>query len=673
MPLLQQQSALDTLAEVSRHYSSQRSTTESGNDSSASAFNDTIAEQALLSELRGHADLKSPAYPLPPTSSRQHTVEKVPQPTHRSSKATFVQGTTLAASPLVQTASAANHQLELQRRGKSAIDPFLSESHRQIQPRIQHSSTTSGSNHDGHTHLTSWRSVTSPLNSPAFAHSAKLSNEPTAGLLVSERPNQAKKRGRFDDSRRKQVSDIRKRGACIRCRMLKKPCSGETPCSTCRTVESARLWKGTCLRTRLAEEFTLYSTNLFHARAKIDVAAAIQGLAQMPTLGRVDVRFQPGSNSCMSFGLKAYARNVDEVTGGQNQNPADDRSASDHLWILDESDSTVMDTLANYVNQAVDLFIANEQSTFVRATLQQAQELLKNEESEKAIKTPSETEKRSSYNLQHELLKNLIELWILTKVLTSPSCISLKLQYHRDGASQPQNPHGESAIQERDVTTHEIPNSSKSYYMMQTQLLAAVEARCRKVSRATINELERRLLQRQQVSRFGTFLASALLLCCAERMCGLYYSFDNNKEHLNRRNPLIASNLNEAEGNTPIHDNDRPESWPLDRPPLDLWSQGQSFSDLLLMLLRMRALPPLTGQRLDGTLGPSREFSGGDSHGQPTIDRNDRSTSAGAWLESLNLNAAELALARDVEPPADGGAEAWDMKLVSKLLLPESA
>ncbi|KAK4952918.1 hypothetical protein LTR28_006504 [Elasticomyces elasticus] len=35
-----------------------------------------------------------------------------------------------------------------------------------------------------------------------------------------------KKRKNFDDSRRKEVQEIRKRGACIRCRMLKKPSEG---------------------------------------------------------------------------------------------------------------------------------------------------------------------------------------------------------------------------------------------------------------------------------------------------------------------------------------------------------------------------------------------------------------------------------------------------------------
>lgn len=96
----------------------------------------------------------------------------------------------------------------------------------------------------------------------------------------SSKPQKPKVRSRFSADRRKEVQEVRKRGACIRCRMLKKPvrdfsliasincisaltclllkCSGGSPCKTCATVESARLWKQPCIRTRLVEECELY-------------------------------------------------------------------------------------------------------------------------------------------------------------------------------------------------------------------------------------------------------------------------------------------------------------------------------------------------------------------------------------------------------------------------------
>lgn len=103
---------------------------------------------------------------------------------------------------------------------------------------------------------------------------------PTKGFVndfgSSPKPQKPKVRSRFSADRRKEVQEVRKRGACIRCRMLKKPvcisclyfgipptnfiyqCSGDSPCQTCASVESARLWKQPCIRTRLVEECELY-------------------------------------------------------------------------------------------------------------------------------------------------------------------------------------------------------------------------------------------------------------------------------------------------------------------------------------------------------------------------------------------------------------------------------
>jgi hypothetical protein len=45
----------------------------------------------------------------------------------------------------------------------------------------------------------------------------------------SAKPAKPKVRGRFSATRRKEVKEVRKRGACIRCRMLKKPVRIKAP------------------------------------------------------------------------------------------------------------------------------------------------------------------------------------------------------------------------------------------------------------------------------------------------------------------------------------------------------------------------------------------------------------------------------------------------------------
>lgn len=639
MPALQQQSALDTLAEVS---------------------SDMIAEQVLLTELRGHTGLRSPRYPLATTIPRNSRAKTSPPLVSRPSEQI---GPSTAASPLVQTASAANQQLELTQSqnsarsdGKSFVDPQLYDVPRSTQVHANN-------NPDSDTYVPSWRPAVSTIAPRPTGQSMKSSEESNAAFETLHRPTQVKKRGRFDDDRRKQVSDLRKRGACIRCRMLKKPCSGDTPCITCRTVESARLWKGTCVRTRLADEFTLYSTNLFHAKAKIEVSAAVQGLSQECLPGIVDARFHPGSKSCMDFTTRAYGKTASKSDIDLSQSFAQNRIESSSTWILDENEINA-EKLETYFDQNIDVFVKNEPSTFMQATLKQAQELIRAEETIKMTKPSGDQEKRSSYNLQHQLLRTLVELWILTGLLTSSDDVSLQLRYNV------QLPRGESECVERAIQqiSWSITSTSQSYNLIQTQLLAAVEARASKLSKAAINELERRLLQRQQVSRFGTFLAAVLLLSCAERMCAFYHRLDVGEEHFNGQ-PGQQELSGSGDGDS-AHNKDSASSWPLDSSPLHLWSQGQSFSDLISMLLRMRALPSLTAKKTNDSLIADKNSNGSFMDQSSANEQLDEHTMETTWLESLRSRANEVASTTDGVLPVKAGTEAWDMRLVSRLLWP---
>ncbi|CAI4210638.1 unnamed protein product [Parascedosporium putredinis] len=69
-------------------------------------------------------------------------------------------------------------------------------------------------------------------------------------------------RARFDPTRRKEVQEVRKIGACIRCRILRKNCGKGNPCDTCRKVLSPRVWRSGCVRTRLHEQLDLYSAGV---------------------------------------------------------------------------------------------------------------------------------------------------------------------------------------------------------------------------------------------------------------------------------------------------------------------------------------------------------------------------------------------------------------------------
>lgn len=72
----------------------------------------------------------------------------------------------------------------------------------------------------------------------------------------------------------------------------------------------------------------------------------------------------------------------------------------------------------------------------------------------------------------------------------------------------------------------EITNA-ESYALLCSQLRAATEKRASQLSKTVMNDLERRLLQRQQSGWFETFLVAMILLNCVERTCWLFRSWED--------------------------------------------------------------------------------------------------------------------------------------------------
>ena len=60
----------------------------------------------------------------------------------------------------------------------------------------------------------------------------------TSEFSTSDKQMKPKVRGRFSDLRRKEVQEVRKLGACIRCRMLKKPVGKPTLNPSARPINS---------------------------------------------------------------------------------------------------------------------------------------------------------------------------------------------------------------------------------------------------------------------------------------------------------------------------------------------------------------------------------------------------------------------------------------------------
>ena len=650
---------------------------------------EAIAEQTLIAQLQESAGLYNPTTTAESAGMSLYATDEKPQQAHYPVNNPLLSTDAFAASPLVQAASAANQQLEQAQAGhnSSLVDPKLNETHGPLQAHAQLEGASVMNDQEGDTDAMIWNPTRIFGAEQTFGSLSMPSNEPTPGFGVLQKSAKSKARGRFNDERRKQVSDIRKQGACIRCRMLKKSCSGETPCSTCRNVENARLWKGKCLRTRLADEFTLFSTHLFYTRAKIEVPAAVQGLEQLSLPGRIEARFFLATDLCVSFSAKVRRdSNIDLSSTGGGDTEESDRNDRNEIWLLDDNEA-MSDKLEEYAKQVADAFVQEEPSIFMRATLQRAQTLVRVEEAELATKVANghdQTSPRSCYNLQNQLLKNVVELWIQTRLLASSDKHVLQLLYDPTRTPRHLPDSVNRAIDDEPPKVRSIPETSPSYRVIKAQLTAATESRFSKLSKTVMNELERRLLQRQQVSRFATFLSAVILLNCVERMTGLYRTFDKGEQPIPSPYPgnATADNEHEAEqanlalawGDMSYRLTDHPNFWPLEYPPSILWPQGPHFADLLAMLLRMRALPPKTSQSSDGVLMAIQDYSlPVHVNGKPVREQVDEETrTTAAWLDPLRLRVTELVGKRDGQLPGkDEAVEAWDMIFVSKVLLPE--
>lgn len=380
-----------------------------------------------------------------------------------------------------------------------------------------------------------------PFQRPLAINTGGMTTEFSAEFGNGTRSNKPKVRGRFTPDRRKEVQAVRKRGACIRCRMLKKPCSGETPCATCRNVESARLWKQPCMRTRLADELDMYSAGLHAVLAYHEVNAIKSRLNFQPSANRIEASHYPETEIFANFSAQEgqdipSEKNIDPILGLTLD------FTGESLRVLDNDTDDLTLKIENYVERMAPTFFEKEPSHFMNVTLALAMQL--------------------SIEKEDTLLKRALELWGTVHILVDHE---LKWSISE-----------RSPLVEETMTTTPIESQTTTYQLLCMQLAAAVEKKAAQTSKAVLNDLERRLLQRTSTSSFETFLVAIILLNCVEKSTWLFKSWE--QDYLKAR-------------------------WPLDKTPIWYGSQGDRITDMLQMLLRMRSICPKTYARMgDGIL-----------------------------------------------------------------------
>ena len=498
--------------------------------------------------------------------------------------------------------------------------------------------------------------------SPAFAI-----NQGGFGLL--QRANKSKARGRFTEERRKEVQNVRKKGACLRCRMLKKPCSEGTPCGTCKNIESARLWKNACIRTRVADEFALYSTTYFYTKDRCKVYASLNGADPRTIRGRIEVTLFPNSGLYGTFpALKTNRAGEatdadDDLDAALVHAAAHDDQDHDSFLLSFKTEDTLALKLERYLHAATVQCIESESSRVMRETLTLAAQL--------------------SVSHADDLLTKFIHLWVATNILVekgplwtisynpndAPVTDNITVVDERKDDDDDDDDDDAAKPSERsqdDQRVHFSPHDP-DYDIMHAQLQDAAERYCQKQAKACLNDLERRLLLRQQSSSFLTFLAAVICLNCVERMTALYHSFDvesataENKDD-SAHGTDTTPRSQDGQDLLPPSPSNLLSDWPLPDPPSVFWPQGPHFASLLQLLLRMRGLPPSIHINDDGSLAIVSNFN----KAYPVFVRGDteggdsQQVLAAQWIEKTGLDAKELWRCAGLSD-ADAAREAWSV------------
>lgn len=293
--------------------------------------------------------------------------------------------------------------------------------------------------------------------------------------------------------------------------------------------------------------------------------------------GRIEVTHFEDSMVYVTFsGLQGHKPSASTLDP-QLQGLGDDtqfQGTMQELYLLDSDTEDLPGKLEMYFKKTAPLFYERETSDFMRPTLLLASEL--------------------SQQKKDVLLDRVLELWIATHILVDSE---LRWKTYCNPTLPPTSMN--SLAQPSDdgrMPIDEVANA-ETYALLCSQLRAATERRASQLSKSVMNDLERRLLQRQQSGWFETFLVALILLNCVERTCWLFRTWED--EAFAQR---VSFQFDDFPGESfdilmPI------PQWPLDKRPPYYASQGDRFSDILHMLLKMRSLPPkATPRPEDGIL-----------------------------------------------------------------------
>jgi len=604
-------SALNTLAEVSRQHSHMRSSpTRDSSQATQPAESSTFLDQLRENVSDGYPQAMSPEAAvkaslgnlIPDSNDRKVTSAAGPSTTPAGA-----QQDTPTSNVTVGSASAA-----LQMTALSALDPMLEHYTNLPITLVEYAVPTRAQ----------------PVNDPKRSMST---------FSVAASP-QKKVRGAFSEPRRLQVRNVRSKGACMRCRMLKKCCGEEDPCTECSKLENARLWKGACIRVRLTELFTVYQSCLFRVVAHHAEQVVKQPGQHQIMTGRLEITHFPDS-------LIYLTAPWITTTAG--------------VVLLNNESDTVSDRMKGYIfkvlarnNDTKDSVF--QVSRFIHFTLRHATDMCDGSQVRNSYQ--SKYRACSLTQIQDSLLAKALELWVCTYLMTNKQS---NLQAYINLTEPPTE--GAIVIAESEGHQREDISKSTNPYSMEIinkQLNSAAERRAGLLSKSIMKELEHQLIARKQSNKAELFITALLLLLAAERICCFIKRYDTVVAPTKPATATGGPNIDPALAplvdfnNTPLEQTNGRTRWPLEKGPEHFWQQGEQFSNVLTSMLKLRLVTPKMVIEEDGYI----------------YARVEEEAEVKGWLNDLLLTMEKLEGAR--QKPFDADDESfWELKWASKPFL----
>ncbi|PKS08997.1 hypothetical protein jhhlp_003610 [Lomentospora prolificans] len=360
----------------------------------------------------------------------------------------------------------------------------------------------------------------------------------TGDVSSNGRPRHS--RARFDPTRRKEVQEVRKIGACIRCRILRKNCGKGNPCDTCRKVLSPRVWRSGCVRTRLHEQLDLYSAGVqvVLAQRRYNLLKSSLRIANTGTI--VEASQFPDTSHQISLPVFQTL-----VTPPTSPSPQDGEvEAETRSVMIDCEAEDIPNIIEGYMRQVLTVLIEREPSHFVRVLLETATQLLEEPGG--------------------DLLRRALELWGLVEIIDRERQWKLIEKRPGEENSEPRYIRETSEKPDLDV-----------YTIMCLQLNAAAERKANATSMTLLNGMQRILQDSKIKIGFPMFVTALVFLNCVEKSTWSFKAWEQDEIRV---------------------------GWPLERDPGSFTSQGETLANLLRLLLIIRRVLPQTGRAESGKL-----------------------------------------------------------------------